>query len=81
MIRIELEGISEIEDLIELIKTSYANDYRRIWQIHERTIGVFLHESIGVPGTAVYSIMTTLDLTRRTRAVSYQSRMLEDHYH
>ncbi|MHA2601908.1 MAG: MJ0042-type zinc finger domain-containing protein [Candidatus Thorarchaeota archaeon SMTZ1-83] len=61
MIRIQLEGVSEVEDLVEFIKASYANDYRRIWQIHERTIGIFLHESIGIPETAVYSVITTLD--------------------
>ncbi|MHA2377799.1 MAG: hypothetical protein ACXADO_10860 [Candidatus Thorarchaeota archaeon] len=61
MIRLQLEGVSDIEDLIEFIKTSYANDYRRIWQIHERTIGIFLHESMGVLETAVFSVVTTLD--------------------
>ncbi|MFW9944521.1 MAG: MJ0042-type zinc finger domain-containing protein [Candidatus Sifarchaeia archaeon] len=61
MIRIRLEGVSVIEDLVEFIKTSYASHYRRIWQIHERTIGIFLHESIGIPETIVYSVITTLD--------------------
>jgi predicted Zn finger-like uncharacterized protein len=50
--------VASVEDLIELIKDDYANDYRRVWSLSDRVIGIFTHESIGL---SVYSIMTVFD--------------------
>ncbi|MFQ5833978.1 MAG: hypothetical protein ACE5H4_14835 [Candidatus Thorarchaeota archaeon] len=61
MIRILLDNVTPIEDLIDLIKDGYANDYRRIWSLSERVVGLFMHESIGWLAGNVYSIMTVLD--------------------
>ncbi len=61
-IRIHLQDVEEVGSLIDLIKNNYANDYRRIWSLNDRTIGILLHETIGLFGAAsTFSIMTILD--------------------
>ena len=63
--RIFLKNVKEISGLIELIKKDYANDYRRIWSLEDRTIAVFLNETIGVIGQYTFTIMTILDFSPR----------------
>ncbi len=60
-IRIQLQSIKEIDSLLELIKSNYANDYRKIWSLNERTIALLLHETMGFFGASTFSIMTILD--------------------
>ncbi len=60
-IRIQLQSIKEIDSLLELIKSNYANDYRKIWSLNERTIALLLHETMGFFGADTFSIMTILD--------------------
>ncbi len=60
-IRIQLQSIKEIDSLLELIKSNYANDYRKIWSLNERTIALLLHETLGFFGSDTFSIMTILD--------------------
>jgi predicted Zn finger-like uncharacterized protein len=61
--RILLKNVKEISSLIELIKKDYANDYRRIWSLEDRTIAVLLHETIGVIAQYTFTIMTILDFS------------------
>ncbi len=60
-IRIQLQNIKEIDSLLELIKSNYANDYRKIWSLNERTIALLFHETLGLFGADTFSIMTILD--------------------
>ena len=60
-IRILLQNVEEINSLLELIKSDYANDYRRIWSLDERKIAILLHERLGVVGSYTFTIMTIVD--------------------
>jgi len=60
-VRIQLQEVKEVDRLVDLIKNNFANDYRRIWSLNDRTIGILLHETIGIFGADTFSIMTILD--------------------
>ena len=67
-IRIQLQSVEEIDSLLELIKSNYANDYRKIWSLNERTIALLLHETLGFFGADTFSIMTILDYSIAERS-------------
>jgi len=67
MIRIVCRSVTDITELIDLIKEKYSSDYRRIWSLEEQEIGVFLHEHIGIIGGNVFTIMTLIDFNKSTK--------------
>ena len=74
MIRIVCEGVMDITDLIGLVKEKYSNDYRRIWSLKEKEIGVFLHEHLGIIAGNVYSIMTLIDFDKSMKTCEISIR-------
>ena len=62
-IRILLKNVEEIDKLLELIKSNYANDYRRTWFLDDRTIALFLHERLGVIGQYTFTVMIIVDFS------------------
>lgn len=64
----------DVTDLIGLIKEKYSNDYRRIWSLKEKEIGIFLHEHLGIIAGDMYSIMTLIDFDKsmKTCEISIQ---------
>lgn len=59
--RILLQNVEEAESLLELLKKDFANDYRRIWSIEDRTIAVLVYERLGLIGGYTFTVMTIVD--------------------
>ncbi len=73
-IRILLQNVEEVESLLELIKKDYANDYRRIWSLDDRTIAVLMYERLGVIGGYTFTVMTIVDYSIEDRFCEIQVR-------
>lgn len=67
MIRITCGNVTDINELFNLIKDKYCNDFSKIWSLEEKEIGIFLHEHIGIPAGNVFTIMTLVDFNKSTR--------------
>jgi len=60
MVRIVLQ-CSEPDDVVELIRKDYANQYFRLWRIANRRIALFVHDASGIWNWDEYVIVTTVE--------------------